>query len=276
MPQIFRLPDAGHAHEEGRPLRAGPFRACIRLRRQSGRRQQSDWKTVGFDTKSGAYVAPQGSIGFRWGDDGKWNLEEKDGKGKDVELAKSFIDKDAHDAVADVAFPYFGNLDHEHFEGTDHDSILVRKVPARTLKLKEGDVMVATVFDLFAANYGLDRGLGDENCAKSYDDGLPYTPAWAEKITGVPRAQIIAVAREFATNAEKTNGRSMVIVGAGLNHWYHMDMNYRGIINMLVMCGCVGQSGGGWSHYVGQEKLRPQTGWTALAFALDWTARRAI
>src|SRR3546814_1480064 len=49
-----------------------------------------------------------------------------------------------------------------------------------------------------------------------------------------------------------------------------MDINYRGIINRLGMCGCVGQSGGGWSHYVGQEKLRPQTGWTALAFALDW------
>ena len=49
-----------------------------------------------------------------------------------------------------------------------------------------------------------------------------------------------------------------------------MDMNYRGIINMLVMCGCVGQSGGGWSHYVGQEKLRPQTGWLPLAFGLDW------
>src|SRR5690606_17001291 len=27
---------------------------------------------------------------------------------------------------------------------------------------------------------------------------------------------------------------------------------------------------GGWSHYVGQEKLRPQTGWQPLAFALDW------
>ena len=59
----------------------------------------------------------------------------------------------------------------------------------------------------------------------------------------------------------------MVILGAAMNHWYHMDMNYRGIINMLVMCGCVGQSGGGWSHYVGQEKLRPQTGWLPLAFA---------
>ncbi|HEY1394220.1 MAG TPA: nitrate reductase subunit alpha, partial [Methylibium sp.] len=39
---------------------------------------------------------------------------------------------------------------------------------------------------------------------------------------------------------------------------------------MLMLCGCIGQSGGGWAHYVGQEKLRPQTGWTALAFALDW------
>ncbi|HKW07437.1 MAG TPA: nitrate reductase subunit alpha, partial [Candidatus Dormibacteraeota bacterium] len=48
------------------------------------------------------------------------------------------------------------------------------------------------------------------------------------------------------------------------------DMSYRAIINLLAMCGCVGQSGGGWAHYVGQEKLRPQTGWTALAFALDW------
>ena len=55
-----------------------------------------------------------------------------------------------------------------------------------------------------------------------------------------------------------------------MNHWYHSDMNYRGVINMLMMCGCIGKSGGGWAHYVGQEKLRPQTGWTALAFALDW------
>ncbi|MFP5397615.1 MAG: nitrate reductase subunit alpha, partial [Gammaproteobacteria bacterium] len=114
------------------------------------------------------------------------------------------------------------------------------------------------------------RGLGGENVATSYDDDLPYTPAWQEAITGVPRAQAIAVARQFADNADKTHGKSMVIIGAAMNHWYHSDMNYRGVINMLMLCGCVGQSGGGWAHYVGQEKLRPQTGWTALAFALDW------
>ena len=48
-------------------------------------------------------------------------------------------------------------------------------------------------------------------------------------------------------------------------------MSYRGIINLLMMCGCVGQSGGGWSHYVGQEKLRPQFGWAPLTFGLDWS-----
>ncbi len=106
--------------------------------------------------------------------------------------------------------------------------------------------------------------------AKSYDDDAAYTPAWAESITGMPRDQIITVARQFADNADKTHGKSMIIIGAAMNHWYHADMNYRGVINMLMMCGCIGQSGGGWAHYVGQEKLRPQTGWTALAFALDW------
>ena len=106
--------------------------------------------------------------------------------------------------------------------------------------------------------------------AKDFDDDTPYTPAWQERITGTPREQLITVARQFADNADKTQGKSMVIIGAAMNHWYHTDMNYRGVINMLMMCGCIGQSGGGWAHYVGQEKLRPQTGWTALAFALDW------
>src|SRR3546814_20139076 len=104
-----------------------------------------------------------------------------------------------------------------------------------------------------------DRGLGGE-VATSYDDDAPYTPAWAEAITGVPRNLTVTVARQFAANAEQTEGRSMVILGAGLNHWYHMDMAYRGIINMLLLCGCIGKSGGGWAPYVGQEQLRQQTG----------------
>ncbi len=172
--------------------------------------------------------------------------------------------------VVEVAFPYFAGVNTPHFPNNEQQGELNRaKVPAVRLRMADGtDALVATVFDLQAAQYGIDRGLGSG--AKDYNDNAPYTPAWQEKITGVPRDQVITVARQFADNADKTRGKSMIIIGAAMNHWYHADMNYRGVINLLMLCGCVGQSGGGWAHYVGQEKLRPQTGWTALAFALDW------
>ncbi len=235
-----------------------------------------EWKTVAYDT-NGNVVLPNGSIGFRWGaegraDQGKWNLETKDARGNtDIRLKLSVMEDGRQDhQIEEVAFPYFGGNKTPHFfENTSSEAINRARVPATRLSLGNGKTaLVATVFDLQAAQYGIDRGLGSG--AKDFDDNAPYTPAWQESITGVPREQVITVARQFAENADKTKGKSMVIIGAAMNHWYHADMNYRGVINLLMMCGCIGQSGGGWAHYVGQEKLRPQTGWTPLAFALDW------
>ncbi len=234
-----------------------------------GETNNPEWKTVAIDESTNAPAAPLGSIGYRWGEAGKWNLEDKDGQGRNIRLKLTLAGADAE--IAAVDFPYFGGRATEHFVATEHGEILTRHVPVRTLMTADGEpVKVATVYDLMMANYGLDRGFGGGNVATSYDEDVPFTPAWAERITGVKRDAIVTVAREFAANAEKTNGRSMVILGAGVNHWYHMDMTYRGIINLLVFCGAIGQSGGGWSHYVGQEKLRPQTGWLPLAFGLDW------
>ncbi|WP_274584516.1 nitrate reductase subunit alpha [Neisseria leonii] len=218
-----------------------------------------DWKVLAVDEVSGSLIVPNGSVGFRWDGSQKWNLETK-AQGKDVQAALTL--KDRCDDVVQVGFGYYGG---------EHDDMIFRKVPVKKVKLADGSsTLVATVFDLMLANYGVEHGLNDENCAKDYFDDKPYTPAWQQKHTGVQPEMVIRVAREFAQNAHDTEGRSMVIVGAGLNHWYHMDMTYRGIINMLMMCGCIGKSGGGWCHYVGQEKLRPQSGWTPLAFALDW------
>ncbi|TAK34390.1 MAG: nitrate reductase subunit alpha, partial [Lysobacteraceae bacterium] len=262
FPLLVRLVERDGRYVPDRMVRAADFADSL------GEPNKADWKTVGFDEVTGEPVAPLGSAGFRWGDKGKWNLEEKDGQGRDTRLRLSLADGE-HE-IAPVDFPYFGGEAPSTFVATDHADVLTRNVPVRRMSFVDGQAMVATVFDLFCANYGLDRGFGGENVAVSYDEDVPFTPAWAERVTGVPREAIISVARQFADTAEKTNGRSMVIVGAGLNHWYHMDMSYRGIINMLVMCGCVGQSGGGWAHYVGQEKLRPATGWLPLAFALDW------
>jgi nitrate reductase alpha subunit len=262
MPMLVRLVRRDGRLVPDRFLRASDLAGAL------GESNNPEWKTLAFDEETGAVVAPNGSIGFRWGETGKWNIEEKEAGGRDTRLRLSL--EDVRDELADVAFPYFGNIETEHFTHTDHASVLERKVPVKRLALADGEALVATVHDLVLANYGVDRGFGGDNVAADYDADVPCTPAWAERITGVSRDKIIQVAREFATNAEKTGGRSMVIIGAAMNHWYHADMNYRGVINMLVFCGCVGQSGGGWSHYVGQEKLRPQAGWAPLAFALDW------
>ncbi len=262
FPFLVRLKKQGDRFVPERFLRASDFDGKL------GESNNPDWKTVAIDETTGNVVCPQGSIGFRWGEEGKWNLQEKASDGRDTKLALTLVGR--NDGVAAVDFPYFGGRAHEYFVKTDHAQVLTRNVPIKRLQLAEGETLVASVYDLFLANYGIDRGLGGENVAKSYDDDVPYTPAWAERVTGVKRHDIALVAREFADNAAKTQGKSMVILGAGINHWYHMDMIYRGIISMLTMCGCVGQSGGGWAHYVGQEKLRPQPGWTALAFALDW------
>jgi nitrate reductase / nitrite oxidoreductase, alpha subunit len=151
-----------------------------------GETNNPDWKAVGVDETTGEFVAPLGSSGFRWGEQGKWNLEERDGQGRDIRLARSL--KGREDEIAAVAFPYFGSVAPHDWVATKHDKILLRHVPVRNVALAGGgSVKVATVLDLFCANYGVDRGFGGANVAASYDDDTPFTPAWAEKVTGVPR-----------------------------------------------------------------------------------------
>ena len=268
MPNLVMLDKDGDNYVQGRFLRAADLADNL------GEDNNPEWKTIGVNDANDELVSPNGSIGYRWGEKGKWNTLQLDGKtGKDIKLKISL--KESHDEIVSVGFPYFATAQNEHehkyYDHTEHDEVLQRNIPVKRITLANGETaLVTTVFDLTVANYGVDNGYGGENVAKSYEDDVPYTPAWQQRVTGVDPKLVVKVAREFASTAEKTRGRSMVIVGAALNHWYHMDMNYRGLINMLMLCGCVGQSGGGWAHYVGQEKLRPQTGWQPLAFGLDW------
>lgn len=69
------------------------------------------------------------------------------------------------------------------------------------------------------ANYGIDRSQNEIG----FEDVAPYTPAWQEAITGVDRETVMQIAREFAQNAADTKGRSMIVMGAGINHWYNSD-----------------------------------------------------
>ncbi len=106
---------------------------------------------------------------------------------------------------------------------------------------------------------------------EGYDSEGAYTPAWQEKYTGIDRSNIIQFAREWASTAEQTRGKCSIIIGAGINHWYHANLIYRAGIVSLMLCGCVGKNGGGLNHYVGQEKLAPAAPWATIMGALDWS-----
>ena len=209
--------------------------------------ENAAFKGVLFDGRTDEPVVPNGGLGHRFGPsgEGRWNL---DLKGIEPKLALD----DTSTETARVRLPRFGELDGAPGE-------MVREVPVRRV----GGRLVTTVYHLMLAQYGV---------GAAYDDAeAPYTPAWQEPITGVPAAAATRIAREFARNAEESRGRSMILMGAGTNHWFHSDTIYRSFLALTTLTGCQGVNGGGWAHYVGQEKVRPVTGHAHLANALDWS-----
>ncbi|MCB9061436.1 MAG: nitrate reductase subunit alpha [Halobacteriovoraceae bacterium] len=221
--------------------------------------EHGDWKFLVIDEKSGKLKMPKGTIGHRHQEKlGQWNLEWKDSR-DDSEFEPKLSLIDNKDEVLEVEFLEFG-LDKKFNRG----------VPVKRLNTVDGEAFVTTVYDLMMAQYGVSRGL-DGDFAVSYDEeSMSYTPAWQERFTGIGRETVIKFARDWGNTARDTNGKCSVIIGAGIDHWYHNNLMYRAPINALILCGCIGVNGGGLNHYVGQEKLAPAEPWGAIAFAKDW------
>ncbi|MDU7036360.1 MAG: nitrate reductase subunit alpha, partial [Staphylococcus simulans] len=242
-------------HEDG--FKAGRFLRASDLGMES---ENNEWKPVVFDKESSQIIVPNGTMGQRWEEGKQWNLKLENEDGSKIDPALTVAD-DEHE-IKIMKFPYFDNAGNSIFE---------RPIAARKVTLANGETTyVATVFDLMTSQYGV-RRFGHELEAKGYDDAdTEYTPAWQEKVTGVKQKVVTQVAEEFAQNAIDTGGRSMIIMGAGINHWFNSDTIYRAVLNLVMLCGCQGVNGGGWAHYVGQEKCRPIEGWSTIAFAKDW------
>ncbi|MGW0735630.1 nitrate reductase subunit alpha [Streptomyces sp. NPDC002851] len=224
-----------------------------------------EWKTVVLDEETGETAVPNGSLGFRWTESGKgkWNLQLGS-----ISPRLSLYGTDVASGVR-VLLPRFDTEGGPHGQG--RGEVLSRGVPATRLGGERGPV-VTTVFDLLLAQYGVGReGLPGQWPASYEDASTPGTPGWQEQHTSVPAAKAVKIAREFARTAEKSRGRCMILMGAGTNHWFHSETIYRAFLALLQLTGCQGRNGGGWAHYVGQEKCRPVTGWATLAGAGDWS-----
>ncbi len=225
--------------------------------------ENAEWKSFVFDIKSNSIKLPNGTIGYRWQKEkGNWNLNNKEGmNGEEISPLLTFIEE--KDETLSVTFP--------DFTESTNDKTVRRGVPTKRIKTVNGDIYVTTIFDLLMAQYGISRGLHGEY-PTSYEEEATYTPAWQEKFTGVKASVVIDFAKQWATTAKLSKGKCSVIIGAGVNHWYHNNLIYRSIITVLMMTGCVGKNGGGLNHYVGQEKLAPMAAWAPFAFGADWGA----
>jgi len=206
-------------------------------------------------------VVPNGSIGFRWSEEGRWNLHLKDS---------------ATDAAIDPLLSFAPAA--ERWSGciprfsTSTAPAPRRVVPIRQLQTPSGPVVVTTVFDLLAAHLGVRRKETDahpEDYPSGYDDPQAYTPAWQEAITGVPAADAIRVAASLrrmrkrprqVDDLPRRRHQPLVPQRHDLSGDPQPDHPLR----------LPGVNGGGWAHYVGQEKVRPQSAWSQVAFGLDW------
>jgi nitrate reductase alpha subunit len=251
-PFLVQLSEQGGAYRAGRMIAAD---ALERYREE----ENAAFKYLVWDESADAPRMPLGTLGFRWQQKkGEWNLQMQDGRdGSEIAPALSLLG--SQEAVLQVAFDDFGA-----------DQAVLRGVPVRYLETAQGRVAVTTVYDLLMAQFGVGRGL-DGAYPTGYDVDSVYTPAWQEKFTGIDRANVVQFAREWASTAEKTEGKCSIIIGAGVNHWYHANLIYRAGIVSLMLCGCVGKNGGGLNHYVGQEKLAPVAPWATIMGALDWS-----
>ncbi len=237
--------------------RPGKYLVAGDIDHPEGGTENTMWKPAVMD-RSGSVRIPRGALGHRFGDEGmgQWNLDLGD-----IDPVLSLMDLPDHDGRAvEVELPRF-----------DAEDGKVAHVSAGVPVRQVGERLVTTVLDLMFAQYGVARpGLPGQWPTGFDDPSMPATPAWQEQHTGVPAAQVERLAREWAQNAIDTNGRGMILMGAGTNHWFHSDQIYRAMLVLTTITGCQGRNGGGWGHYVGQEKVRPIMGFQHLAFALDW------
>jgi complex iron-sulfur molybdoenzyme family reductase subunit alpha len=96
-----------------------------------------------------------------------------------------------------------------------------------------------------------------------------YTVSGVAATTGLDPALIEEMATDLATIKP-----ARIIEGAGTNHYYHNDLNNRAQILLVALTGNVGIPGGGFDHYVGQEKLWAEAGFFRLSFPLGRPKQR--
>jgi nitrate reductase / nitrite oxidoreductase, alpha subunit len=262
--ELEAKPDGGNGsgprYRAGKMLRASRLAATREV-------ENAEWKLFVLDeatASSGCRRAPSATAGR---EEGEWNLRSEDSR--DRRGVRSALTLDGclkgRPCVA-VEFDDFTDG-----EGESVRSARSRRAGApRRDRRRRGPVTTAIRAAPRAVRRRRDLGEAEGDWPTGYDDDAhPFTPPGrsVHRRQGLGRGRLRA-----PVGPDRREDR-------GALHGHHRRRGQplvpqqpdlpRGITALMVT-GCIGKNGGGWNHYVGQEKLVPQASWAPIAFATDW------
>ena len=150
-------------------------------------------------------------------------------------------------------------------KGIDNGARVVAVDPRRTLSVEAAhdwlpirvgaDIALANAMGHVIVEEGLEHRWFIEHATTGFEDYqrlvAPYTPEWAEPVTGIPAEKIRETARAFA-RAE----RGMICWTLGITEHHNAVDNVLALINLGLLTGKVGRDGCGLNPLRGQNNVQ--------------------
>ncbi|MCX7852674.1 MAG: formate dehydrogenase subunit alpha [Caldilineales bacterium] len=139
-------------------------------------------------------------------------------------------------------------VDPRRIELVEFATLWLQQRPGTDVAVFQAMANVIVSEGLYNAEYIAQHTEGFEEYAASL---APYTPEWAEKVTGVPAAKIRQAARMYA-------GAKVAALywGMGISQSTHGADNATALVNLAMLCGHIGKYGGGLNPLRGQNNVQ--------------------
>ncbi len=140
-------------------------------------------------------------------------------------------------------------IDPRRTDFANEADLWLRPNPGSDVALLNGMVHVILEEDLWDKKFVEER---TENFEELEIVTAKYTPAYVEKITGIPESQLREAARLYASPGL----RCAIYYGMGLAHHASGTDNVKSIANLAMLCGKLGMPGGGVNPLRGQNNVQ--------------------
>jgi formate dehydrogenase major subunit len=139
-------------------------------------------------------------------------------------------------------------VDSRRIDMVDHAEIWLRMKPGSDVAWLNGMMHVIIKEGLYAKEYVADRTEGFEELKKVV---AAYTPEKVEKISGIPKEDLIAAARLYA----KAPAAS-IVYAMGITQHINGTDGVKSIANLAMLCGNIGIESGGVNPLRGQNNVQ--------------------